>query len=222
MNFDALDEIRMDCLCHIRFVTHSLDPVPHPTFEVMGNNIDRIRDACGRLNGIIDQQDARQFGRPRWYLVKPCDTSELRATIKLEDYLSPKLLQRGQQESSPTTSVLAAVPRFSGPILTQGELEEREYRSEMIQVPGVCTGGSDVERLNLESLEATTMTTLEILTHYRGYLRMRASLGKFGLTSYPKGADGKPKIEYELDDFDNMLSTANRQESRMEGHVTKE
>ena len=92
----------------------------------------------------------------------------------------------------------------------------------MIEVPGVCTGGADVERLNLESIEATTMTTLQILTHYRGYLQMRARLGTFGLTSYPKGANGKPKLEYKLDEFDDMLSDANRQESRMEGHVTKE
>ncbi|KAF2094815.1 hypothetical protein NA57DRAFT_79985 [Rhizodiscina lignyota] len=223
---EALDEIRMDCFSYIRFLTRSRNPGQGCVFEVLSNNRNRMLNALERLGGIIDQQDARQLSRPRWYLVRPCDATQLRKLVKLEKYKGPKPGQLGQQ--NPSTSVahqapvaISAVPLLHGPILSPDEREEREKLIERVKPGTVVIGGAGVESLNIESIEAVAMTTLKILTHYRGHLQMRASLGKFGLTNFPK-EDDKPKLEYELNSFEDLLYSANGEENPMAGHVTKE
>lgn len=215
-NLEALDPIRMDYKCHIKYFPYDPD-AEGACFEILGNLLDQIKIAARRLRGIIEQQNARQLSRPRWYVVKRCE-AVLRDTIQLWPYTVPGIMN---DKGASVDTQSGMVPYMTGSSLSISDAEDRERMPEMVTAGKVVTGTTGVYEMMIHNFEAVTMTTLKILTHYRGFLQMRATIGTFVIDKYKKSR-GKPQLEYGLDDFDSMLSDANREEGQMEGHLTKE
>lgn len=223
-NFEALDTIRMECLCYVTYIPHSPEPQIQDTFQVLGNNETRVRRACQRLYGIVYQQDARQLGRPQWWMVKQCKSTAMRQLVRLEHYQGPLPISSNQNVASPdhhSGIVSTAVgPTMAGDFLPIKDLNERTSSSEKKSTGTVRIGSTGVNENNLQNTEATVMTTLRILAYYRGHLRMRASLGQCIFTRYP-ALKGKGKLDYSLDDFETLLHERNSEDSSLEGHVTR-
>lgn len=217
-NLEALDPIRMDCFCHIKYFTFDPD-VEGPCFEMLGNELKHLRIAASRLDGIIHQQNAHRLSRPRWYVVKPCE-EPLQEIIRFQQYSVAGITGNDSIKLGSET-LKCMVPRMDGKLLDPQQIEDREHMPEMVMTDRVVTGKTGIRDVISRQLEAVTMTTLTTLNYYRGFLQMRASLGTFVFTKYFQ-VKKQPKLKYNLDEFDSMLSDTNQEEIQVEGHITKE
>jgi hypothetical protein len=79
-NCEALDAVRMTCLCHVRF-----EPA-RSVFEILGK-VDDVKKALMRMRKVCFQIAARQTAPVRLYLLQ--ETDQLRGHVRLEPYNHP-------------------------------------------------------------------------------------------------------------------------------------
>ncbi|KAK3078304.1 hypothetical protein LTS18_007925, partial [Coniosporium uncinatum] len=207
---EALDPIRMDSLCHIRYVSHLNVPDIGPCFQFMGNDLEKITKAVERVQNIELQIAARRYNYPSWHIIKPTKPTALRMDIVLKSY-----------DATTTTSLAPTddtspgmTPSFSGKELDDADLMDRAFQFEAAEPDETYAGGVQAEALNLRTLGAITSTTLKILQGYRGPMQMRARLGCYVLNNYRKTPSG----QMPLDEFEEMVNGANADENPMSGY----
>lgn len=157
---EALDPIRMDCECYIKFSDE------RSVFLVCGK-ASSVRSAITRIRLTCYQMAARHISPVRAYLIQWRDLSTIPTHVYVEEQEDPKVEGAAQ-------SILSHSPRGEGRMKDQDEIS-------------CALESSDINAERIRSIIASAMGKLH---YYRGHLQLRVRLGIFVLETYKNPEDG--------------------------------
>lgn len=211
-SLEAFDPIRMDCSCYIALARYPGCP-DFAVVKIMGDDEHEIANAEKRVVNTYLQVQSRDFPELHWFLVKPSNPSATRTHVRLHPYPGPSSVTGNKAPKD-----VGMTPKYEGSQFTQSTLWKRRYSIDETDLEAILAEGPHVERRNLLMVEAVTLSTLQLLTHYRGNLQMRARLGTFVMTKYRRPENG----QFPLQQFEDLFTEHNTEEGQTEAHVTKE
>jgi hypothetical protein len=222
-SLEALDPIRMDCLCHIDILRTNSNIAGEPCFIIAGNKEKRVKIAVERLQNIDKHIIAHKFEHSKFFLVKPTDLSAVdnnRHSIQLQEYFKPMyLFKKDHIEDQMVSGITMALNREkSGKNNHLNKDELFPWSIEDTEFGSVSFGAKHGKHHIQQYLDLWLTSTLEYLPYFSGYLKMRASLGACVFTNYKKAENGI----YDLQTFEEMLGERNTQENEMDAYFTNE
>ncbi|KAF1989502.1 hypothetical protein K402DRAFT_402127 [Aulographum hederae CBS 113979] len=215
-NLEALDPIRMDCFCYIRFVSKLSTPPNGPCFQFMGKYPPLVDKACQRVQNIQKQIKSRTFDHQTWYLIKSSKQDALREKIALLPFTSSTSEYEPDQKKE-KEAVKRVTLVFNGNKLNDTHFMERNYMIHGAEAGTTYAGDGRAASNNINTMLGVALPTLRILQNYRGPLQMRAHIGTFVLKNYRVSEEN----QYSLAQLEEMFNEGNIDElSNLQGSLT--
>jgi hypothetical protein len=220
-SLEALDNIRMAFQTYITLIPPGYRGATNEKylFKLVGDDQRGVYAAARHLVAVEYQLAARRAERVSLYLVKEFATERIARNLTLLSILYPKIISFGAEElQMGMTLVLGTEPlRAADDDVWTDHFEAQDYcRNLNGMEPGaIVIGGVHATRINALYLASLLEDRLSLLTHYMGYLRMRARVGTCVFTSHPDAT------EYDIEDeFRELVVEKNLMDNELAAQFT--
>lgn len=197
-NCEALDPIRLDCLCYVTW-----DPASG-SLKAMGNKSD-VEEALVRIRASFFQLTARQMETSKAYVLHWGDSECVHERVDAIDYQHTQLIIPTQvidfRARTPIRRIArpGKTPRGRGR-LSRGEIQDRPNAEKHLSTVS-------------KKVKDQVLGVLNKIRFYHGHISMRVRLGTFLLVRYKPFPDGG---------FDLVEFEKNIKDPGFEGSVTQE
>ena len=176
---EALDEIRMDCLCYIHFSRQGSDT----NFVLLGDHLNKLKLAASRLQGIPARILSHSLQATQFFLLKPLPTPFDYNAYKVAqiEYYLPKYTRPEQKKLDGNGCAgkyltLQATGASSDQILSP-EVAGITSLDELEEVGPVWMGLKYASMINTQYLNLLVSEALKHLTVFRGHISMDVTIG---------------------------------------------